>query len=89
MIKVWHAKVPTFGLSEQNFPADYELVAEVDTNDVEYAYKLTNHIDCPWWENREVKAIKQTRSTSVGDVLEVNGKFHRCEMAGWIAVVPS
>ena len=88
--KVWHAKAPTFGLSRQNFPADYELVAEVDTDNVEFAYRQTNHIDRPWWENHGVTTLKQVRSTSVGDVIEVNGKLWLCEMAGWseIAAVP-
>ena len=88
MAKVWHAKTPTFGLSKQNFPTDYELVAEVDTDDLDIAFERTNTINRPWWENDRVKPLKQTRSTSVGDVVEVNGKYHLCEMAGWTEVVP-
>lgn len=84
MIKVWHAKNPTFGLTEQSFPADYELVAYVETNDREKAFELTNHIDCEWWKNEGVKCLKKTRSTSVGDVLEMQGQLFRCESAGWV-----
>lgn len=91
MAKVWHAKLPTFGLSQQNFPADYEVVAEVESESLKAIFQLTNHIDWPWWNNvPTVKALKQTRSTSVGDVVEINGKYHLCEMAGWreITAVP-
>ena len=83
MIKVWHAVKPTFGLTAQSFPADYELVAEVDTDDLDVAFERTNTIHGPWWENESVLAIKQTRSTSVGDVLEVGDKHYKCEPIGW------
>lgn len=84
MAQVWHAKTPTFGLSEQNFPADYEVVAEVPTDNLEVIYERTNTIDKPWWENEGVFAKKiPCRSTSIGDVVTMNSKAYRCEMAGW------
>jgi hypothetical protein len=89
---VYHAIKPTFGLpnlAENKFPEDYELVAKVDTNSVEKAYELTNHIDCEWWENEGVELVKQSRSTSVGDVIEIEGKLHRCEMMGWKEIQPN
>lgn len=52
----------------------YELVAEVDTDDAEVAFSLTNHLDSPWTANDGVKKMGATsaRSTSVGDVMRVN-----------------
>lgn len=84
MIKVYHAKNPTFGMTNLSFPADYELVAYVETDDKEKAFELTNHIHQEWWKNEGVKCLKEARSTSVGDVLEVNGKLLRCENCGWM-----
>jgi hypothetical protein len=83
MAKVWHVKEPSFGFKEHSFPQEYELVAEVDTDKLEVAFELTNTIHCAWWENDGVTAMKQTRSTSVGDVVEIDGKHWRCEMMGW------
>ena len=57
-----------------------ELVAIVDTDDLDEAYRLTNHIDKPWYENTEVQTIRKSRSTSVGDFMELNG--------AWYAVAP-
>jgi len=79
MTKVWHAK--KMGVGE--FPADYEMVAVVETDSPDVAFELTNTIECPWWENAGVQAQKKTRSTSMGDVVEINGKFYLCEMIGW------
>lgn len=55
------------------FPKDYELVARVDTHDLDEAYGLTNHIDTAWWENEKVTLFKESRSSSVGDVLRYLG----------------
>jgi len=88
IFKVYHDKNPTFGMGEppefnrQNF----ELVAEVECDPQNYGdvFRLTNHIDTPWWENSEVKCIKQSRSTSVGDVIvSEDGIRRRCEPSGW------
>jgi len=37
--------------------------------DLEKAFALTTHIDCPWWENKGTITYKKSRSTSVGDVI--------------------
>jgi hypothetical protein len=82
--KVYHAKNPDFLVEGRNFPTDFELVATVDTNSVDEVYRLTNHISTEWWNNSEVTCIKQSRSTSCGDVVEDHlGKKFRCEMVGW------
>lgn len=90
--KVFHQKQPTFGMTTQLFPDDYELVAELDEEcTLEAAFRYTNTIDCPWWDYEGVLGMivhKRTRSTSVGDVVEVAGKAYLCENAGWSPVVP-
>ena len=88
MSQVWHAKNPTFGLTPQSFPNDYELVATVESEDLGEVFRLTNHIDCEWWLNDGVYTHKQSRSTSVGDVVEISGKFFLCEMMGWKEFTP-
>jgi hypothetical protein len=96
MLKVWHV-TDTFmdrtssgfghGAMPQ-FPQDYDHVANVLTKTVEEAYRLTNHIDNPWWDNeRVVKTVKDSRrSTSVGDVVETETEAFRCEMVGWTKI---
>lgn len=83
MIKVYHDRVPSFGLGNPIFPSDYELVAYVETDDKNLAYELTNHIHQEWWKNEGVRCMKETRSTSVGDVMEVNGELWRVEPLGY------
>lgn len=93
MIKVWHVSEEfmnrtgsAFGFGQTpTFPVDYEHVANVDTDNAERAFELTNHIHGAWWENEGVEKIGATerRSTSVRDVLETKDGVFRCEMAGW------
>ncbi|MBT3578298.1 hypothetical protein HN499_05835 [archaeon] len=51
----------------------YELVARVDADEVEEAYKLTNSIHGFWGENESVTVLSRSkftpRSTSVGDII--------------------
>lgn len=63
---------------------EYTLVAEVFASSLEEVFELTNHIHHPWWENKKVKCIKQSRSTSVGDiVITPGGQHYKCEAVGW------
>jgi len=55
---------------------DFEVVANVNTDDLDQAYELTNTIHQPWWTNEGVMfkgspthGMKGCRSTSVGDVM--------------------
>ena len=78
---VWHRQEPSFHDNDAavlaHFPhaADvkqrcyFEHVASVECADVEEVYQLTNHIDHPWQQNREVIWSEVARSTSVGDVI--------------------
>lgn len=65
--------------------ADWKLVAEVEGDDPDTAFGLTNHIDSPWTDNPGVTPIGGTRqrSTSVGDIVECKGKLFLCQFAGW------
>lgn len=98
--RVYHDTKPNFGLSEileevgedekikEYFPpfdpTRFELVAYVRIDSVDEAYRLTNNIDCPWWENEGVKVVKKSRSTSVGDVIvSPQGEVYLCKILGW------
>jgi hypothetical protein len=71
--KVYHSKHHDFqvvdiaAFNEEN----YVLVAEVDAEHEDDAYKLTNTIHGPWVLNEEVRPTMpgRLRSTSVGDVI--------------------
>tara|TARA_Y100000996_G_C21963030_1_gene413049 strand:- start:32 stop:334 length:303 start_codon:yes stop_codon:yes gene_type:complete len=66
---------------------DVKVVAEVyvDKNlsleqKIDKAYMLTNSIEDAWWNNDDVHALYETRSTSVGDqVLIGERKFEYCD----------
>ncbi|CAN7783314.1 hypothetical protein LJR175_008312 [Variovorax sp. LjRoot175] len=53
----------------------FELVAEVEGDDLERACSATNHIDRDWSDNPdvEVKTANPRRSTSVGDLVVRDG----------------
>lgn len=91
MIKVFHNK-KAFGHPGMNLAfapnkklveyvgnqllSDFEHVATINTNDLETAFERTNHIDKAWHENTDVICHKTSRSSSVSDIMEKNGKFY-------------
>lgn len=87
---VWHAKHPTFGRTDIPFtPENYEKVAVVQARELDDVFRLTNHIESDWTTNLQVTPVegrsgKNTRSTSVGDVVEdeKGGQF-LCDPVGW------
>ena len=88
MIKIYHSKELFISFRDDVypvFPEEYELVAIVDTDDLEVAFHHTNHIDAEWWENEDVTCLKKTRSTSVGDVAinDETGEIFVCASCGW------
>lgn len=92
MIEVWHAITPTFGYGDAPaWPSAYVKVAEVETDDIDAAYTLTNHIDRAWFDNPGVRAFgaPKLRSTSVGDVMVRNGVAYRCADVGWELAAPA
>jgi len=85
-LKVYHAKQPNF---RDDIPVDFDddkfdLVAEVEVEEFGEVFFLTNHVDYAWWENESVTCIKQSRSTSIGDVVVApDGQKFRCLGSGW------
>ena len=66
---------------------DYKAVAIIGDEDLdlEDAFRLTNHIDQAWTKNEEVSTLggMRQRSTSVGDIVELDGVLHLCANAGF------
>ncbi len=57
----------------------YTHVANVDTRDMEEAFKCMN-----LWHNDKVQKVTSTVSSmSVGDILEHNGQLYRCASFGF------
>lgn len=70
-----------------NFPEEYTLVAIVETNDVDEAYKMTQHLGLNWGENPKVTLINPSRSSTYGDVfVNDDGVEWFCDLYGWIRV---
>lgn len=66
---------------------DYELVAEVHAQDLEQVFFFTNHVDKEWFDHLNVNCVKESRSTSVGDLVEdADGKLHLCAGIGWVEI---
>jgi hypothetical protein len=89
---VYHKRRPDFkGLRNNNKKinlAEYDKVAVVKAENVEDVFSLTNHVDRPWWTNKNISLIKQSRSTSVGDIVECEETFFYCDSIGWKEVKP-
>lgn len=80
MFKVYHSRnmedMMPFGNKQPDEVAltNYDMVAYVDASNLDVVFHHTNHIDHSWWENDGVELIKESRSTSVGDlIIEVDG----------------
>lgn len=72
LFTVYHAVNSDFGMSEpQAFNAiNFRKVAEVECEDLNQVYLLTNSIEYHWGDNEGVKMTgPRTRSTSIGDVI--------------------
>ena len=46
------------------------LAAIVDTDEPEFSYAITQHVDSDWYADPSVTTVVRSRSTSVGDILE-------------------
>jgi len=86
-ITVWHVVNPTFRMNDAlEFPFDFRKVADVATDDLDVAYRLTNSIDGYWWENVDVHPTFRDagcRSTSVGDLMIRDGIKYVVAPAGF------
>lgn len=88
MIKVYHnTKTDMISDLTDVRVTDLRFVAEVQTDDLEEAYRLTQNIDRPWSQNANVKAEhRENRSTSIGDVLQKGRDFWIVRMDGFYRV---
>jgi len=88
---VYHVEEPNFGMGEHPpFDDDYYWkVAELEASSPEEAFRMTNHVDKPWWKNKGVLQHKdKARSTSVGDVIVCeDGRKWRVEMVSMSEIV--
>lgn len=100
---VYHSKEMQFGheqvarISLRTIHEEFDAVAIIEGDEaasedaLEDAFELTNHIDRPWWENEGVRLCKESRSTSVGDLVVIERgereEFWRCERVGWKRLV--
>lgn len=88
---VFHAKEPKFRkITGKAKLKDFDAVAVVESYAqnvdcfLEHVFKVTNHIDEPWQENETVTPlIDRARSTSVGDMVLVNGIMYGVESFGF------
>lgn len=51
-------------------------------------FRLTNHINKPWWENEGVTLVKESRSTSIGDIIMIGNRRFMAHNVSWIALDP-
>jgi hypothetical protein len=88
MIEVYHNTEFLMYMQEETLEAlslgHFECVARVETDSLDEAYALTQNIDEPWHRNANVSATsRNTRSTSVGDLVKKDGKYHVVESCGF------
>ena len=100
-LEVYHANEPNFGfdnlLPAPVWPDGFTKVAELELPSdephmlLETAYQLTNTIDSPWYQNAGFPFMShaaKARSTSVGDMIVMDGKRFICASCGWNEVSP-
>ena len=85
MSKLYHFVDPMGFIEAPPFPDGYKLVAEVESDDLEEIWCLTNNRDRHYWgDNEKVTALPRQRSTCINDVVEKSdGTFWICATCGW------
>ena len=91
MIKVFHnPDFLKYQFGTENvkfFTADQ--VASVETDSLEYAYVMTNHIDHDWLSNRCVTPhVDRARSTSMGDIMQMEDTYFVVQDIGFRKLRP-
>lgn len=94
--EVWHVKVEILKRLRDaeravavrlGFPSDYEFVARVKARSLEEVFRKTCDIGDPWWRNRGVECLKESRSTNLGDVVvSPSQKIYQVVSWGWMLV---
>ena len=74
-----------------SFPEEFKLVAKVETDSLDEAFRLTNTGEQLWWLGDKVTPyVSSCRSTSVGDVIVLpNGKSYRVLDRGFVEIFGS
>jgi len=93
LFKVFHHREGNFSVAERpaHWPHEnWQHVANVECDHIEHVFTLTNHIDQDWTTNPGVEKVgdDRHRSTSMGDIVESDGKFYICEALGWTEIEP-
>lgn len=55
-----------------------------------YAFRITNSVDMKWWKNVYVTSYfiaNECRSTSAGDIIEIDGKFYVACTVGFVELM--
>jgi len=68
---------------------NYTKVANVDTDDIDIAYELTNSIDTTWYETMRMTGAGEVfgtthRSSSVGDIFKIGGDLYIVGRIGFV-----
>ena len=82
LINVWHldnTRDAGWAETPAAWPVGYTWVAQIEADDLDDAFRITNSIDSDW-------GTRRIRSSSVGDVFEVEGVGYRIASAGFEAV---
>jgi len=90
---VWHlnnTRDADWAETPATWPVGYTKVAELSGADLDEVFQRTNSIESPWFEAAGITRVRAgsrgLRSSSVGDVFEVEGVGHRIAAAGFEAV---
>lgn len=88
MIHVYHrVSRSSEGRFYSDAPAFYAHVAQVETDDLDDAFTLTNHIDRSWFDNATVTPlVPRARSTSVGDLFYDGERLWRVAPVGFVEI---
>lgn len=54
---------------------DYHLIAEVCTDDLDDAYRLTNTIEAPWWSNPGGTVFRFRRTWTQGSAQHIRRRY--------------
>jgi hypothetical protein len=94
--KIYHAYPPNFDcrdIPDSNYQEIAEVVYEHDIVDdaqinivLDYVYAVSQNVTDNWCNGIGVTPLnnrEHSRSTSTGDVIEIDGGKYRCEWIGW------
>lgn len=89
MITIYHKIESDFWTPATDFdPKLFDIVGYVRTEDLDVAYLKTNNIDSSWTLNEEVTMAPRggCRSSSIGDVFELNGEYFAVAVFGFTKI---